>query len=123
MIMIICSILIAIRGLHDASADGKGPAAEHAEAEIDSDDDNVLEKEIISKKQINQRIMLFIGAVLLFAILMNYLNFLIVSFLFLLVSMILLSRQKMIVSLIVSVIFSVIFYYVFAHVFHIVFPS
>jgi hypothetical protein len=83
----------------------------------------VFEKENITRKQINKRILFFVSAVILFAILMNYVNFLLISFLYLFGSMILLSRQKMFVSFIVSASFSVVFYYLFVHVFHIVFPA
>jgi len=124
VIMTICSILIAIRGINNPFSDKKDPAVEHAESETASDEDEtVFEKENITRKQINKRILFFVSAVILFAILMNYVNFLLISFLYLFGSMILLSRQKMFVSFIVSASFSVVFYYLFVHVFHIVFPA
>lgn len=113
-IMTVCAILIAIRGILPLSSAEK--------ATEDSEEESTVEMEEISKKDLNIRIFSFLLLVGLFAFLMNYLNFLIISFLFLFSAMFLLSKQKILTSLLIASIFSGVFYYLFVHVFHIVFP-
>lgn len=114
ILMIICSLLIAKRGVAAPTATINVPERE---------EESLVEIENITKKQLNIRLLLFLLSVVLFAYLMNYLNFLIVSFLFLFLIMFILNRQKLITSFIISITMSVFFYYLFATVFKIVFPA
>lgn len=123
VVMLICSILIARRGIQSpSSAHQKAIHHEPVEGKKEEEED-LYENEIITQKEINVRLVLFTILVVLFAILMNYINFMLVSFLFLISSMLLLSKEKRFRSFLVSAITSVAFYYIFVHVFHIVFPS
>jgi hypothetical protein len=124
-VMLLCSILIGRRGIHPPSSTQQN-ATHHEPMESkkeEAEEENLYESENITQKEINVRLLLFVVLVILFAILMNYLNFMVVSFLFLMASMLLLSKQKRFVSFLVSAITSILFYYIFVHVFHIVFPS
>ncbi|MEW9673006.1 tripartite tricarboxylate transporter TctB family protein [Ammoniphilus sp. 3BR4] len=120
VVMVICSLFIAKGGIEspkDKHQESAGEKKEDAEEEME-----MYEKEIITQKEINVRLILFTILVILFAILMNYINFMIVSFLFLIGSMLMLSKEKKFRSFLVSAITAVAFYYIFVHVFHIVFP-
>ncbi|MEW9673000.1 tripartite tricarboxylate transporter TctB family protein [Ammoniphilus sp. 3BR4] len=122
VVMVICSIFIARGGIQSpasAPEKGKDVGGEKEEAEEEME---LYEKEIITQKEINVRLILFTILVILFAVLMNYANFMIISFLFLMGSMLLLSKEKKFRSFLVSAITSMAFYYIFVHVFHIVFP-
>jgi hypothetical protein len=123
VIMLISALSIARRG-SEASSPAPGADKQHKPADGTDDDlEDLYEKEEITQKEINIRLLLFTGMVILFAVLMNYFNFMLLSFVFLFVAMLLLSRQNIIRSFIVSAIISVGFYYIFVHVFHVVFPS
>jgi hypothetical protein len=124
-VMLLCSILIGRRGIHPPSSTQQN-AIHHEPMEDkkeEAEEENLYESENITQKEINIRLISFVILVVLFAILMNYLNFMIVSFLFLISSMLLLSKEKRGRSFLVAAITSVAFYYIFVHVFHIVFPS
>ncbi|GAA4720285.1 tripartite tricarboxylate transporter TctB family protein [Brevibacillus fulvus] len=122
-IMLISALLIAWRGRQSPSPVPEAPKAERSGEKADEEVEDLYEKEAITQKEINIRLLLFTGLVVLFAILMNYFNFMLLSFLFLFAAMLLLSRQKMFRSFVVSAVMSIACYYIFAHVFHIVFPS
>lgn len=124
-VMLISALMIARRGgLTPSSAQQEEKRHKPAEG-IDEEEpvQEMYENENITKKEINIRLILFTALVVIFAVLMNYFNFMLLSFCFLFASMLLLSREKIVRSFILSVIFSVGFYYIFVHVFHIVFPS
>ncbi|WP_161974940.1 tripartite tricarboxylate transporter TctB family protein [Bacillus timonensis] len=115
VLMIICSFLIAKKGV---SASDPSDAVE-----IDDDGKTLVEVEKITRKQLIIRLVLFVVVVLLFAYLMNYLNFMILSFIYLIVAMFMLERKRIVISLINSIVISVVFYFLFSFVFKIVFPS
>jgi len=124
VVMLISALMIARRGVHSPSSaqvedKAPKPIAGNEEAEPEKE---MYEIENITQKGINIRLLLFTGLVVLFAVLMNYFNFMVLSFFFLFGAMLLLSREKIVRSLILSVIFSVGFYYIFVYVFHFVFP-
>lgn len=124
VVMLISAILIARRGIQSPSSEQE-VAKQHVKTEANAEEEpekEMYEKENITQKGIHIRLILFTALVFVFAILMNYINFMVLSFLFLFGSMLLLSREKMLRSFIISAIFSVGFYYTFVHVFHIVFP-
>lgn len=114
VVMILCSLLIFRRG-------NKAPSSQRTEGTIE--EENLVEIEEITKKQLAVRILLFLIGVGLFAFLMNYIHFMVVSFLFLFLIMMMLNRKKIFTSLIISGLMSIIFYYLFSGVFKIVFPS
>lgn len=124
VVMLICALVIARGGIQSPSS-----AQEEAKKQVpvkgndeDEPEKEMYEKENITEKGIRIRLILFTALVVIFAILMNYINFLFLSFLYLFGAMLLLSREKMLRSFIISLILSVGFYYTFVHVFHIVFP-
>ncbi|WP_400164166.1 tripartite tricarboxylate transporter TctB family protein [Brevibacillus sp. TJ4] len=124
VIMLICAILIAKRGSESSSPATEAAIKKHKQAEeTDEEMEDLYEKEDITQKQVNIRLLVFTGIVILFAVLMNYFNFMFLSFVFLFGAMLLLNRQRIIRSFIISAILSVGFYYIFVHVFHVVFPS
>lgn len=115
-IMVICSLLIAKRGIAAPSLHSINNANEEEGQE------SLVEIEEITSKQVTVRILSFLLIVILFAFLMNYLNFLLISFLFLLGAMLLLNRKKIVMALVITTILSICFYYLFSIVFKIVFP-
>ncbi|MEW9674308.1 tripartite tricarboxylate transporter TctB family protein [Ammoniphilus sp. 3BR4] len=125
VVMFLCSLLIFRRGSQPSSSLHQ-KAQQHESGkkkkEDEDEEEDLYEAEIITPREINVRLILFTVLVVLFAILMNYLNFMLVSFLFLLGSMLLLSKERKFRSFLVSGITSVAFYYIFVYVFHIVFP-
>lgn len=124
VVMLISALMIARRGIEPPSS-AQEETKQHVAVEGNDEEEpekEMYEKENITQKGINIRLVLFTGMVVVFAILMNYIHFMLLSFLFLFGSILLLSREKMLRSFIISVIFSVAFYYTFVHVFKIVFP-
>ncbi|HZG81853.1 MAG TPA: tripartite tricarboxylate transporter TctB family protein [Brevibacillus sp.] len=124
IVMLISALMIARRGIQPPSSEQEEKKV-HKPIEGNEEEEpeqEMYEKEDITQKGINIRLILFTAIVVLFAVLMNYMNFMVLSFLFLFGSMLLLSREKIMRSLILSLIFAVGFYYTFVHVFHIVFP-
>ncbi|MEK3934232.1 tripartite tricarboxylate transporter TctB family protein [Sporosarcina sp. FSL W7-1349] len=118
VLMLVCALFIMKRGVAAPST--------HSVPEPGEDDDeeeSLVEIEEITKKQLYVRLVSFTVVTILFAYLMNFLNFLFVSFLFLFGGMILLNRKKIVTALIVSVIMSGVFYYLFSSIFKIVFPT
>ncbi|RNB80809.1 tripartite tricarboxylate transporter TctB family protein [Brevibacillus panacihumi] len=126
VVMLISALMIARRGVQSPSSAQEEDKAPKPVA--GNEDDEELEKDMyevenITQKGINIRLILFTLLVVLFAVLMNYFNFMVLSFLFLFGAMLLLSREKVLRSLILSAVFAVGFYYIFVYVFHFVFPS
>lgn len=124
-VMFLCSLAIVRRGI-DPPSSAHQKVKQHESVEKSGEDTEELdmyEIELITPKEINIRLILFTGLVILFAVLMNYFNFMLISFLFLIGSMLLLSKEKKLRSFLVSAIISVACYYIFSHIFHIVFPS
>ncbi|MDQ0157183.1 tripartite tricarboxylate transporter TctB family protein [Robertmurraya andreesenii] len=76
----------------------------------------------ISKKVVYMQMALFVVLSLVFAFLMNYVNFLILSIVFLIIAMILIKREGILKVFITSIVTSAIIYYSFVYVFKIVFP-
>lgn len=122
-VMLISAFFIARRGSQPPSPAHEAAKQEKPIEETDDEMEDLYENEVITQKEINIRIFLFTGLVVLFAVLMNYFNFMLLSFLFLFGSMLLLSREKIFRSFLVSALIAVGFYYIFVHVFHVVFPS
>src|SRR5690606_27818072 len=105
VLMLVCSLFIMKRGVAAPST--------HLVSEPNEDEDveeSLVEIEEITKKKLYVRLVSFTVVTILFAYLMNFLNFLVVSFLFLFGSMVLLNRKKIVTALIVSAIMSVVFY-------------
>ncbi|MFS0575178.1 tripartite tricarboxylate transporter TctB family protein [Sporosarcina sp. 179-K 3D1 HS] len=117
VLMLVCSLFIMKRGVAAPSTHSVPQPGEEEEEE------SLVEIEEITKRQLYIRLVSFTVVTILFAYLMNFLNFLVVSFLFLFGGMVLLNRKKIVTALIVSVIMSGVFYYLFSSIFKIVFPT
>lgn len=70
-----------------------------------------------------KRLGIFLGAVILFAVLMNYVHFLLLSTIYLFVAMSMLNRSRWMANLLTSAITASLIYFLFVNVFEIVFPS
>ena len=122
-VMLISALMVARREMQSSSSPAQEAANQEKPVEgTDEEMEDLYEQEVITHKQIIIRLLLFTGLVVLFAIMMNYFHFMLLSFLFLFASMLLLSRQKIIRSFLISAVISVAFYYIFTYVFHVVFP-
>ncbi|WP_158333717.1 tripartite tricarboxylate transporter TctB family protein [Bacillus sp. OxB-1] len=117
-LMLVCSLFIMKRGVAAPS-----PHSVPEPGEQEDEEESLVEIEDITKKQLYVRLISFTVVTIIFAYLMNFLNFLIISFVFLFGAMILLNRKKIVTALIVSIIMSGVFYYLFSSVFKIVFPT
>lgn len=120
VLMLVCSLFIMKRGVAAPSTHTAPVPSEKMEEE---EEESLVEIEELTKKQLYVRLVTFTVVTILFAYLMNYLNFLVVSFLFLFGGMVLLNRKKIVTALIVSAIMSGVFYYLFSSIFKIVFPT
>lgn len=111
VVLLGCAIAIRRRGISSPSPGQKS-----------EDPESVVEEEIISPSQLRKRILYFLIVILLFSFLMKYVHFLVLSIIYLFVSMLLLNRAGKRASLATAVITAAVVYFVFVYIFKIVFP-
>lgn len=116
IVLVLCSVAIWRRGVLP-------PPSSVVVTEETAEEETMFENEVISKRDLAKRIIFFLIGISVFAFLMSYVNFMLLSFIYLFATMFLLDRKRWKMGLITSLISSAIIYGVFVYVFNIVFPS
>lgn len=109
VILLICSLLIWRKNNNSIPPQNQTDDADH--------------NTFISIKDQLKRLVPFLCTLILFAILMNYIHFLLLSTIYLFTVMSMLNKTRWIMNILTSVISASLIYFLFVNVFEIVFPS